>query len=349
MPTAPPVEITVTGLITGSEGAPMRATLVFRPRSAPGDGNVHANTDSSGAYTVRLFSGTYEVWIQPAAEGHLLHVEAVTFRRTSTRFDHSFSGHHLTGTVRDPEGTVVDSGKVTLEILTPTPYTIGTTQLQDGTYSFTVSTGTYSLHAISANAWAGFPHGLVSPVAVRADTTVDIDLAGLQVSGTVAGSDGAPMEAVAVEAHGPSYVQTQSGPDGQYRLWVPPGSYRFKLWPYDSFHIAPRWTEPIQVQGPSTLDFDLAGVQWSGKVVWRATGTPVPFAWVVALEGSAEYDGDGAGWRTDASGTFRLLLTPGETYWVRVYSGGMREIVMGGFTAGTDTTFEILADPISGP
>jgi hypothetical protein len=349
MPTAPPVEITVTGLITGPEGAPMPAVLVFRPRGAPGDDLVHARTDSSGAYSVRLFPGTYEVWIEPSAEGLLRHVEAVAFRRTSTRFDHSFSGHQLTGTVRDPEGSVVDSGRVAVEILTPSPYTIGVTELKDGTYSFTVSTGTYSLHATAGNSWSGFPRGLVSPVGVRADTTVDIDLAGLQVSGAVAGPDAAPMEAVAVEAHGPSYVQTQSGADGRYRLWVHPGSYRFKFWPLDSFHIAPRWTDPVQVQGPSTLDFDLAGVQWSGKVVWRATGGPVPYAWVVAFEGAAEYEGGGAGWRTDAGGTFRLILAPGKTYSLRVYSGGVREIVMGGFTAGTDTTFEILADPISGP
>jgi hypothetical protein len=349
MPTAPPAEITVTGLITGPEGVPMPAVLVFRPRGAPGDDNVHARTDSSGAYTVRLFPGTYEVWIEPSAEGYLRHVEAVAFRRTSARFDHSFSGHHLTGTVRDPEGSVVDSGRVVLEILTPTPYTIGMTELQDGTYSFTVSTGTYSLHATAGNGWAGFPHGLVSPVGVRADTTVDIDLTGLQVSGTAIGPDANPMDAVAVEAHGPSDVQAQSGMDGRYRLWVHPGSYRFKFWPRDSVHIAPRWTEPVEVQEPSILDLDLAGVQWSGRVVWRATGGPVPFGWVVAHLEGAEYDWQGAGWQTDAGGTFRLVLAPGKTYSLYAYSGGMREVVLGDFTAGTDTTFEILADPISGP
>ncbi|HEU5310080.1 MAG TPA: hypothetical protein VFV24_01380, partial [Candidatus Eisenbacteria bacterium] len=62
MPTAPPVEITIEGYVTGPEGEPLPETSVdFYPKDpslSPWYNSTVGWTDSTGTYSVRLSTGT---------------------------------------------------------------------------------------------------------------------------------------------------------------------------------------------------------------------------------------------------------------------------------------------------
>ena len=339
----------MTGRITGPDGSPIAAQLAFRPvQPTSVIRSAHTSADSSGLYSVRLAVSTYDVVIQPNTSGLLYHVQRVELNRASTRFDHRFSGHVLTGTVRDPEGAVVDSGRAWIEILTPSPYTIGATDLIHGAFSFLLSTGTYQVHATSEDHWSGFGRMTTTPFTVYSDTTVEVDQGGAPVTGTAFSPSGDPMERVAVDALGGEHpldqAHARTAPDGRYRLWLHPGTYRFRSWPLDSFHISARLTDPLSIQGPSNVDFDFAGAEWTGVVRWNGSETPVADVWVTAYE-VEEGLYRGTGYKTGLDGWFRLIVTPGHEYDLVAYAAG-QEMVHYGLTARTDTTFVLEVDPI---
>ena len=342
MPTAPPAEITVTGNITGPDGTPMAAFLAFHP-AGPGLKGTSVRADSLGSYSVRLVIGTYDIVVQPSVSGLLYHAQRVKFTRSSTRFDHWFSGYALNGMVRDPDGAVVDSGRVWIDILTPSPYTIGSTFLTHGSFSFLVSTGTYVLNAESNDPWSAVSRLDFGPFWVGSDTTIAFDMSGTPVTGQVIGPTGTQLRA-AVSAEGDGYrARGLTDSEGRYRLWLHTGTYRLRASPYDSIHIVGRSTDPIQIQSPFTTDFDLAGVEWTGEVRWRASGLPVPGVGVTAFDAAEDFLW--AGVQTGADGTFRLVVDPGHRYDLTAGHGGVQSIWIERLTAREDTSFVLMVDP----
>ena len=334
----------MVGQITGPDGSPMPAHLNFLP-IPPGSGirGASATADSSGVYSVRLAASTYDVVIQPSVPGFLYHVQRSEFSRSSTRFDHRFSGYVLTGTVRDPDGAVVDSGTVWVEILTPTRYNIGRAVLTQGSFSFLLSTGTYLLNAESNEIWSGISRMTSASFSVHSDTTVDFDMSGIQVTGQVLGPSGTPLRAAVFALGDLNRARYLTESDGRYRLWLHPGPYRLGASPYDSVHIVGRLTGSVQIQSPITANFDLAGVDWIGTVTWRATGDPVPDVVVTAFD--AEEDRLWAGYQTGSDGMFRLVVEHGHRYDLYASYGGVQSIWIDSLTAREDTSFVLIADP----
>jgi hypothetical protein len=352
MPTAPPVEITIQGRVTGPEDEPLPETSVdFYPRDPSLNPWTHSTsgwTDSTGTYSVSLSTGTYEVRIDPRAGGLLTHIGRVTFTRFSKRYDHAFHGYRVSGTLRDPSGGVVDSGTVAAISLSADPPRHAVAHVDDGTYSLVLPEGPYEFEA-RGHHWSGLPPLRKSTVSVRSDTTVDMDFTGIEVTGTVLGQDGVPLEEVVVEAAGGSIpVQKRTGPDGRYRLWVEPGIYFFRFWPWYG-GIVPRTTDAMEISGPTHVDGDLSGVEWTGTVLWRSALEPVAEAWVTGYV----VDSDpwlGASDQTDASGVFRLILEPNRRYNMRVsHENALPFELPGTERVHADTTFEILLDPAPGP
>jgi len=350
MPTAPPVEITIQGRITGPEGEPMPDTSVdFYPRDptlTPWDNSTFGWTDSTGTYSVRLSTGTYEVRIDPGAGGFLTHIDQVRFTRSSKRYDHAFRGYKVSGAVRDPSGGVVDSGAVAARFLYSQPTRYAQTRVVNGAYSLVLPEGLYDFDAVGHH-WSGVPPLRLSTVSVRNDTIINLDFAGIEVSGTVLGRDGAPLDEIVVEAVETSrlWLRTQTGPDGRYRIWVRPGTYTFRFW---RGGIVPRTTGPIEVTAPIQVDGDLSGPEWTGTVLWRSTREPVPGAWARAEAVTADPP-TGASSETDVSGTFRVILEPNRRYDLRVRHDNAATFEVENIRAQTDTTFEILLDPAPGP
>lgn len=109
VPTGLRSKVTVVGRVTVSPSEPLPGTtLFFASREPRLNDHAFAIVDSSGAYSVRLISGAYEVEIEPTVGyGLLARTELVTVSDNRTRIDFTFSGYHVTGRVVAPSGALV--------------------------------------------------------------------------------------------------------------------------------------------------------------------------------------------------------------------------------------------------
>ncbi len=349
VPTALRSKITVVGRVTVSPSKPLPGTTLFFTSREPGlNDHAYAIADSSGTYSVRLISGTYEVEIEPTIENGLLaHSERATVSDIRTRVDFTFSGYHITGRVVAPNGALVDSARITASLIAPR-YSRATSLLKRGSYSLLLPAGRYSFYAVAANYWSGFSPGRKESVSVTADTTIDFQLDGIQISGRVLGPDGLPMRDVAVMARGANYnytVQKRTTTDGNYQLFVPPGSYRLWFRPPHPFFIMPRVVGPMTITEPTSVDCNLSGIEWAGTI--RRIGTNEPVPGITVLVKMIEGDDQGAAILTGPQGDFRFILEADRRYDLATHDPENRETVVKvhGVTATTDTTLEILIAP----
>jgi len=294
-----------------------------------------------------LISGTYDVEIGPTiGDGLLAHSERVTVSDNHARVDFTFRGCHVTGKVLAPNGALVDSGRVTAFLIAPGRST-AVSLLRQGSYSLLLPGGRYSFYAGAANYWSGFSPERKESVSIAADTIIDFQLDGIQVSGRVRGPDGLPMRDVAVRAQGANYsIQNRTAADGSYRLYVPSGLYRLWFSPPYPFFIIPRVVGPLAVTVPTSIDEDLSGIEWTGSVRRSDTNEPAPGITVVV---KVIEDGDEriAAIRTGPQGEFRFILEADRRYDLATSDPERRETVvrMQGVTATTDTTLRILIPP----
>ena len=346
MPTAPPTDILVEGRITSQDGSPLEGASVrfFVADPALRNGYGETETDPEGRYSVSLLTGTYDVQVHAQGNAYLDHFERVTFRRSSKRYDHRFTGFHVTGTLRHPDGYGLDSG-IVWAILETHPRPRALSKFDGGTFSLLLPEGTYSFEAWSPYRWSGLPDVTVNGISIHSDTTIHIDLSGIPVTGIASGPDGAPLDSVEVRverARGfPVRSLTES--DGRYRIWLPEDTYRLYFEPHERF-ILPRTYGPVEVTQARSIDVDFSGVEWTGTVRWRATQQPVAGVMVRArIE-----DSDASPYAestTDAAGGFRLVLERDRRYSLYTYDGSDLVIHVPDLAALADTSFEILLDP----
>jgi hypothetical protein len=178
-------------------------------------------------------------------------------------------------------------------------------------------------------------------VSITGDTTIDIQLEGIPVSGNVLGPDGLPLEDAGVEAGYAARIRTRI--DGSYRLYVPSGTYRIWFRPPHPFYIFPRVTDPIAITGPVSIDCDLRGVEWVGTVRRLGTGDPAPGVILIVTQVGDEFE-RGAAIESGPQGGFRFVLEPNHSYGLRVYDpvAGEYSTPVQDVAAIADTTFEIL-------
>lgn len=344
MPTAPRTEVTVVGLVVGPSSEPLPWTsLFFEPDEPALERYQGASTDSTGAYSVRLLSGRYRVQIEPpAGRGLMPRTEQVTVSSGHHRADFVFRGYHVTGTVIDPTGSVLDSGWVNA-YMPGEGYT--SSLLQEGKYSLTLPAGRLSLTAVPANYWSGFSTSRQESIPIDADTTIDIHLGGILISGTVLGPDGLPMSDAGVEAQGDHFntSRNKTSVGGGYRLYVPPGQYRVWFRPPYPFYIIPRIVGPMTISVPISIDCQLSGIEWTGTVRRSGTNDPAPGI-TVLVQMIDDADRRGAAIYTDAQGDFRFIVEADRRYDLSAYDPVSRAEVarVGRVTATADTTFEIL-------
>jgi hypothetical protein len=350
VPTALRSKITVVGRVSVSPSKPLPGTTLFFTSREPGlNDNAFAIADSSGAYSVRLISGTYEVRIEPTiGDGLLAHSERVTVSDNRTRVDFTFSGCHVTGRVVAPKGALLDSGQVTASLIAP-GYCGAMSLLKQGSYSLLLPTGRYSFYAVAAGYWSGFSPERKESVSVTADTTIDFQLGGIQVSGRVWGPEGLPMRDVGVTARGANYnytVQNRTTTDGSYELYVPPDSYGLRFSPPYPFFIVPRVVGPLAISAPTSIDEDLSGIEWTGTVRRSDTNEPAPEITVI-VRATEDDDEETAAIRTDPQGRFRFILEANQRYDLSTSDPERRETIvrMQGVTATADTALEILTAP----
>lgn len=341
MPTAPRVPVLAEGRITGPADESVEGAYLYFYSSEVGALRfMVATTDSLGRYAVELFTGTYTVSIYPPADYATPSYEArVAFSTSDRRYDYRFQGVRVAGRVLGPTGAPIDSGQV-LAFNHDQRYGSVRAALTNGAYSLLLPLGNYEFRARDANYRSGLPGRFFASVPISADTTIDIELGGIAVSGLVSGPDGLPMANVRVRADWMSQVYTAG--DGRYLLYVPPGTYRIWFQPWSAFYIFPRVTDPLPIDAPTTVDCDLRGVEWTGTV--RRAGTGEPLAGIML---SVRQAGDAVSRSASASsasaGEFRFILESDRSYDLNAYSPDVSRWVpiLQGVAAIADTTFEI--------
>lgn len=346
MPTAPRYPVTVKGVVTGPGGEPIPGSLVaFRP----GEPDLHdfdsAITDARGAYSVVLHSGTYWAEVEAPNRGFLAHNDRISVSVRHARVDFAFSGFRITGKVLDPSGVPLDSGWVTARL---PDFRSASIRLRQGSYSLLVPGGTYGLSAGPLDYWSGLPFTTWDSVAIAGDTTIDLRLDGIQVSGTVLGPDGAPMAGVRVEPYArgsQGASRSQTGLDGGYRLYLPSGSYTFHFGPPYPFYIIPRIVGPQTIEAPVSIDCDLSGVEWTGTI--RRSDTNQPVSGLIVLVELLDDPDERAVISNGTQGEFRFVVEPNRRYDLKAYDSAVNVEVasLHGITATVDTTFELLVPP----
>lgn len=342
MPTAPRIQITVEGRITGPSGEPLRDAYVsFLPGESVWTGWDAARTDSFGLYSVTLLSGKYTVSVQPPyGYGAPIHEARVAFSSAKSRYDFRFHGFRVTGRLTGPTGAPIDSGSVSAEG-PAAPHGGVRAPLKNASYSFLLPAGIYSFYASDADHLSGLAGRSISGVAITADTTIDIELTGVPVSGHVYGPDGLPMDSIAV---GITYLATNlTKPDGSYQLYVPPGTYQVLFVPPYPRYIFPRVTDPVVISGPTTIDGDLSGVEWTGTVRRTGTGEPAADVRIIVTQAGDELYLSAA-IKSGPQGEFRFVLEPGHAYDLETYDSTALYWTtrLHDVAATADTTFDIL-------
>lgn len=342
-------KVTVRGRVLAAPGAPLPGTeLSFWADDLNLRGPASVTADSSGAYLVRLISGTYRVRIQTGL-GYLSRTERVTVSSTHPWIDFVLGERRVSGRVFGADGTLIDSGQVLARSQSPSPALDGhaVSKIERGRYSLFLPDGTYSLRAMNANYWSGFYPAQQESVSILADTVIDLRMPGVEISGRIIGPDGRPLKGAGVEVL-EHPVRVRAGDDGRYRLYVPPGSYKVRFQSAHPFFMLPRTVGPVTITQPASLDVTFSGVEWKGRVLRSGAEEP-PRDVTVAVRPAETSDGLAAALRTGAEGQFRFVLEAGRRYDLEVYDREVREKdrVLRAALARADTVLEIVLPPIA--
>ena len=156
------------------------------------------------------------------------------------------------------------------------------------------------------------------------------------LSGRVTDSAGNAVSGATVNLEDPGWVGQETDANGNYRLSVPPGTYRLRVRPRHGPLISQK-IERLNLSTNTTRNFALeAGVTLSGRVT-NSTGQPVPWAWLAVHSGDYQEIGFG---QADASGHYSLGVPMG-TYQVDVYHEDFIDRSLEGVTVAQATVLNI--------
>jgi hypothetical protein len=351
MPTAPRTGVVVHGTITGPAGEPVEHTLVaFIPQEEVLEDSTfnYTQTGPDGTYSMPLLPGDYELRIQARQHlGWLGYSNLVRVSEDHDRFDYAFHGHRVTGRLLDPTGALVTNGWVLARIEAPHP-SGAVAYIEQGTFSLLLPSGSYALTGEVAGYFSGIPSRTITGVAIQSDTTFDLELTGVPVQGTVTGPDGAPMPLAMVEIW-PQRVLTNDA--GGYRMFTEPGVHAIRCFPPEEQSEILSRTAARLVTGPTTIDFDLRGIVWSGTV--RFAGSLEPAEGHSVWAETPPPDNRAAVSWIGPAGEFRVILEANRSYDLHVHPPAWGDLDLpeyaARFRATVDTTFDILIPPPPSP
>jgi hypothetical protein len=360
MPIAPRGIVTVTGLITDRDGPGIEQAHIefysLDPRDQSSGGfdvivagsprsakvNSSTVTDGTGHYRLSLPAGPYMVFLEPERGYPYVLFRKVDIAPGHTELNYHYTGVRITGTMKGPNGLPLTQASVRVYGDGP-ENTYAASDLVGDQYSLLVPAGTYLVRA-GAFGTFGLP-AIRTQLTVARDTTIDFVLDGILVTGSVRGQNGVPLERIRVIASASSEedIYTYTLVDGTYTMYLPAATYLWRLVPwFDSMsYIAGRDYPPVSISAPTTLDFDMSGVEWSGTVRRTSDSTAVSNADVAALELRSDYSYNAAQTRSDGVGQFRLIVGRG-LYYNLFAEYGARPV--GTFATSADTTFNIYVD-----
>ncbi len=350
------------GTVRDPEGNPIAdipLMLVFHPREYVSSGPLRAKTDSAGAFRFEATEGVYDLWVgsnfdyQSGFSG--VQIPGIRITAPVTRYDYRYKGFPVTGMVTGPAGLPIDSALVSVYEESNLPpsdvITVGfDVQVRAGPGGYKVflpHPGQYGFFVSPARAYTGIARRSFGTHVIAADTTLNFQLDGHLVTGTVT-LGGVPLDSVEVNASfnvGNDAVLTDPG--GTYQMYLPSGAYDWFLVPKGpSAYIYPYSQPGPDIQGPVTVDFDLAGIRWSGVVRNSTTGDAIPGVAVRAWNGSGYF---GATSVSDALGQFSVIVRRPARYnlFVTPSTPGLVGATIYGILAGSDSTLDFTVAPAS--
>ncbi len=155
------------------------------------------------------------------------------------------------------------------------------------------------------------------------------------LSGRVTDAAGNAVSGASVNLEDPGWVGQETDANGNYRLSVPPGTYRLRVRPRHGPLISQK-IERLRLSTNTTRNFVLEeGVTLSGQVTANGQPVPHPWLWVVNDEGQ-EVSFNAA----NASGHYSLGVPTG-TYEVNVYSEDFLDTTVEGVEVAQATVLNI--------
>ena len=159
------------------------------------------------------------------------------------------------------------------------------------------------------------------------------------LSGRVTDSAGQAVSGVTVSLEDPGWVGQETDANGDYRLMVPPGTYRLRVRPRHGPLIAQE-IEGLRLSTSTTQNFVLeTGVTLSGRVTGPA-GQPPAWAWLAIRTDDYQQVSFGL---TDAAGHYSLGVAAG-TYQIDVYNEDFSNKTLEGVAVPHDTVLNITLD-----
>ena len=156
------------------------------------------------------------------------------------------------------------------------------------------------------------------------------------LSGRITDSAGNAVSGATVNLEDPGWVGQETDANGNYRLSVPPGTYRLRVRPPRGPLISQK-IEGLGLSTNTTRNFVLeTGVTLSGRVT-GPNGQPVSWAWLTVHTGDYREVGFG---QADASGHYSLGVSVG-TYQVDVYHQDFPTKTLEGVTINQATVLNI--------
>lgn len=292
-----PRRYTIRGTVRNYDGALVQDVYVSTSWSDPM--HTSAETDASGAYTLTVTAGTFNIGASktgyPDPEDR-----QVTVPPDATGVDFTFpQPYPISGTVRDENGQPVAGATVYGGVNS-------VTTAADGTYTTLAAAGDHSVSA-SKDGYQSASSVLVPvPPAV---TSVDFVLLikNQTITGRVTDSQGLPLADAYVSASSITCRSSGSGStrtkaDGTYTLAVPVGTYHVKA-SKDGFIPTP--SELVKLPSAAQVNFTLEPLAYTIRgAVKDSQGQPVKNAWVYASACGLSY-----GANTDATGAYTLAVS----------------------------------------
>lgn len=348
MPSAPNTSIAFEFVVEERGGIPVPDVYVTLERDE--GASARGVTDALGVARLKAEPGDYFAYLNArhgAGFPRLVEVRPVPVSAEARSYRYQYGGSLVSGTVRSPEGAILDSGSVHIFRRDPDYRSDVTHRFRGGAFRAYVEPGIYILYASSALNPSPFPTYRADSVVVGRDTTLSIALTGHKIVGTILAPLGVSADSLLVSAYGTmggSAALTDAG--GMFEHYLNVGSYRWQVKPATE---SDRWimerTYPLaSISGPTSMELDLSGTFWSGTLRQGVGGA--------ALSDYPIYVVPAGRWEpharciSDAGGGFRFLLERDRDYDIQVNAPG------GGSTwffrmprAGPDSTFDLVLEP----
>lgn len=310
---------TITG--TASKNSAAMQGVMVRAESTSG-GNM-ANTDISGAYTLKVPAGTYTLRCFFPGYGESAPVTNVVVTANTTTSNKNCSiGAPITITVKLTDGTsaITNAGIDVRDSNGRGNFTnVSTVSTIYGVYAISVPPGTYTV-------WVNHPAfgkiGETAGVNTTREITHTVSGGALKaVTGTING-DGSALSGVWVSLVGtptgsnfPIFLGAQSGADGTFSISVPNGSYRIRADKPGFKSPAETTIAVTEAVSAGTISLTTASRTITGTVTLDSSG--VSNAFVDATDGNGGYSVA----QTNSSGSFSLAVDNG-TWTLRAHSKG---------------------------